>query len=341
MALGSPASQQKPTPLSWQEIVAKYQNPDLRRSIWQIVNSFAPFLILWYLMYRSLAYSYWLTLALALPTAGLLMRIFIILHDCGHGSFFKSNRANEILGTVCGVLTLTPYLQWRHEHAIHHASSGDLDRRGTGDVLTLTVKEYLALPWWGRLGYRLYRHPFVMFGLGPIYVFMIRHRFPSSVSGRRERFNLHVINLALLALVLVTGWAIGFKAVLWVHLPVFLLSATVGIWMFYVQHQFEDTYWEQHPQWEYTLAALRGSSYYRLPRILQWFTGNIGLHHIHHLSPRIPNYNLQKCLDENPLFQHVTIVTFWESLKAVSFKLWDENQQRLVGFRHLKSLQSS
>ncbi|MBI3361796.1 MAG: fatty acid desaturase [Chloroflexi bacterium] len=326
---------------SWQEIVAKYQNPDLRRSLWQIVNSFAPFLILWYLMYRSLEYSYWLTLVLALPTAGLLMRVFIILHDCGHGSFFKSQRASDMVGTVCGVLTFTPYLQWRHEHAIHHASSGDLARRGTGDVVTLTVKEYLALSWWEKLKYRVYRHPLVMFGIGPTIIFLFTHRFPSRVAGKRERLNLHLTNLGLLALFLVLGWAIGFKALLLVHGPIFLLSSTVGVWMFYVQHQFEDTYWKEHQAWDYVMAALQGSSFYRLPKLLQWFTGNIGLHHIHHLSPKIPNYNLQKAFDENPLLQQVTIVTLWESLRTIPLRLWDENQGRMVGFGHLKTLQSN
>jgi omega-6 fatty acid desaturase (delta-12 desaturase) len=322
---------------SWQTIVAQYQKPDLRRSLWQIVNTFIPYLIGWYLMYRSLEVSYWLTLALAVPTAGLLMRVFIILHDCGHGSFFRTNRANDALGSLCGIFTFTPYYQWRHHHAIHHASSGDLERRGVGDVMTLTVNEYLALPWWRKVGYRLYRNPIVMLVLGSFYLFIIVHRFPMS-KGRRERFSVHFTNLALLAMFLVTGWAIGFKAVLLVQLPLMMLSSVVGVWMFYIQHQFEDTYWEHHPEWQYALAALRGSSYYKLPKIMQWFTGNIGFHHIHHLSPKIPNYNLPKCFDENPVFHHVTIVTFWESLKAISLKLWDEEQKKLVGFADLKAL---
>jgi omega-6 fatty acid desaturase (delta-12 desaturase) len=324
----------------WQDIVAKYQNPNLRRSLWQMANSFVPFFVGWYLMYRSLEVSYLLTLALAAPVAGLLIRIFIILHDCGHGSFFKSTKANDFVGAVCGMLTFTPYQQWRHHHAIHHASSGDLDRRGVGDVLTLTVSEYLALPWWKRLGYRLYRNPLVMFILGPFFLFVVAHRFVSSRAGRRERFSVHLTNLSLLAIFLVLGWAIGFKAVLLVHIPLLLLSSIAGVWMFYVQHQFEDTYWERHPEWQYALAALKGSSYYRLPKVLQWFTGNIGFHHIHHLSPKIPNYNLQKAFDENPVFHHVTIVTFWESLKTISLKLWDEQQEKMVSFKHLKMLRA-
>jgi omega-6 fatty acid desaturase (delta-12 desaturase) len=321
--------------------VANYQRPDLWRSLWQVANTFVPYLVLWYLMYRSLAVSYWLTLALAIPTAGLLIRIFIILHDCGHGSFFKSTRANDWLGSVCGVLTFTPYFQWRHAHAIHHASSGDLDRRGVGDILTLTVREYRTLPWWRRLGYRLYRHPLVMFGLGPVFVFLFAHRFVSPIAGRRERRSVHLTNLALLVIFLLAGLTLGFKEFVLIQLPLMLLSSVVGVWMFYVQHQFEDTYWEEHPDWQYAAAALQGSSYYRLPKVLQWFTGNIGLHHIHHLSPKIPNYNLQRCYDDNPLFQQVTIVTFWESLKTVSLKLWDEERQKLVSFKQARLASSS
>ncbi len=330
----------EPARPSWQQLVARYQNPDLRRSLWQIANSFIPYMVLWYGMYRSLAVSYWLTLALAVPTAGMLMRIFIILHDCGHGSFFKSNKANTFVGTICGVLTFTPYAQWRREHAIHHASSGDLARRGVGDVKTLTVKEYLALPGWQRLGYRIYRHPITMFVFGPPFVFLISHRFISATSGKHERMGVHLTNLALLALFLVGGAAIGFKAVLLIQLPLMLLSSTAGVWMFYVQHQFEDTYWEQHPEWQYAAAALKGSSYYKLPKVLQWITGNIGFHHIHHLSPKIPNYNLQRCFDENPLFHHVTIVTFWESVKTIPLKLWDEERHKLISFQQLKTIQS-
>jgi omega-6 fatty acid desaturase (delta-12 desaturase) len=333
-----PASS-KPAPVAWQKIVAKYQKPDVRRSVVDILTSIVPFVALWALMVVSLEVSYWLTLALAVPAAGMAMRIFIILHDCGHGSFFKSTRANDLLGSICGVLTFTPYFLWRHRHAMHHASSGDLDRRGVGDVLTLTVREYLAAPWWKKLGYRLYRHPAVMFGLGPAYIFLIMHRFVVPGSGVRERRSVHVTNLALLVLGLALGLTLGFDTVLLVHLPILMLSSTVGVWMFYIQHQFEDTYWEEHAEWDYSMAAMYGSSYYRLPKLLQWFSGNIGLHHIHHLSPKIPNYNLQACFDENPLFHQVTIISFWESLAAVSLKLWDEEKQRLVGFSHLKTLQ--
>lgn len=331
-----PGASPEATP-RWQDLVARYQRPHLGRSLRQVANSFLPFFALWAVMYWSLGVSYWLTLALAIPAAGLLMRVFIILHDCGHGSFFKSNAANDFLGSVCGVFTMTPYFRWRHDHAIHHASSGDLERRGTGDVLTLTVKEYLALPWYKKLGYRIYRHPLVLFGLVPGPMFIVAQRLTGKMGGRRERFGVHWTNAMLVALAAALGLLVGFKELLLIQLPITLIASTAGVWLFYVQHQFEDTYWEHHPNWQYAVAALQGSSYYKLPKLLQWFTGNIGLHHIHHLSPKIPNYNLQKCHDENPLLQQVTVVTFWESLKTIPLKLWDEEQQRLVGFGHLHS----
>jgi acyl-lipid omega-6 desaturase (Delta-12 desaturase) len=324
-------------PQSWQALVAPYQQAHLWRSVWEVANTFVPFFFCWYLAYRALAISYGLTLAISALAAGFLIRIFIILHDCGHGSFFKSMRANDWVGVVSGIVTVTPYFQWRHDHALHHAGSGDLDRRGVGDVWTLTVSEYLALPRLRRLAYRAYRHPLVMFGLGPIYLFAIAHRFVAATStGRRERQGVYLTNLAALAIVLLLAWLIGWQALLLVHLPILFISSTAGVWLFYVQHQFEDTYWENHPDWKYAIAALQGSSYYKLPKVLQWFTGNIGLHHIHHLSPKIPNYNLQRCYDANPLLRQVTVVTFWESLKTMGLKLWDEDRKTLVGFRGLK-----
>jgi omega-6 fatty acid desaturase (delta-12 desaturase) len=285
--------------------------------------------------------SYWLTLLLAPLAAGFLVRVFIILHDCGHGSFFKSMKANDVLGTIAGIFTFTPYLQWRHGHAIHHATSGDLDRRNGGDVYTMTVEEYLRAPRWERIKYRVYRNPIILFGVAPVLLFVVLQRFGSPNSGKREKKNLHLTNLAILAIVLLAGLTIGLKAFFLVHLPIIWLAATAGVWLFYVQHQFEDTYWEHHPDWRYLPAALQGSSYFKLPKLLQWFTGNIGFHHIHHLSPRIPNYNLERAFKENPLFQQVTIISFFESLKSVSLKLWDEQRQQLVGFKHLKNPNSS
>ncbi len=320
----------------WQDLVKKYQSPDTLKSVWQIANSFIPFLLSLYLMYRGLSVSYWLTVLLALPAAGFLTRIFIIQHDCGHASFFKLSRANDIVGTVCGFLTMTPYHQWQHEHAIHHATSGDLARRGVGDVTTLTVKEYLALSPWGRFRYRFYRHPLVLLFIGPQYVFLLRHRFVSRIARRRERDSVYLTNLAMLAIFLSLGLTIGFKNFFLIWLPMNVISGALGVWLFYLQHQYESTYWRDSEDWDYATAALLGSSYYKLPRVLQWFTGNIGFHHIHHLSPKIPNYKLEQCHKESPLFQEVTTLGFRESLKSGSMKLWDEEQKKMVGFRHLK-----
>src|SRR5689334_13703374 len=327
----------KPEKRSWQQMVAKYQNPSLQRSLWQVANTLIPYFGLLTLMYVSLAYSYWLALALALPAGGLLTRIFIIFHDCGHGSFFTSQRANNALGMICGLLVFTPYYQWRFEHAIHHATSGDLDRRGVGDILTLTVGEYVQLSRWGRFKYRLYRSPIVMLGIGPWFTFLISQRFVNPISKRRERLSVYFSNLFIVALLVVAALTIGVKAFLLIQLPVAFVGGLGGIWMFYIQHQFEGTYWQRHEEWDYVTAAVRGSSYFKLPKLLQWFTGNIGFHHIHHLSSRIPNYALQQCMEENPQFQEVTTITLWSSLKSLRLNLWDEQQRQLVSFRHLQA----
>jgi omega-6 fatty acid desaturase (delta-12 desaturase) len=318
-------------------MVAKYQNPSLQRSLWQVANTLIPYVVLLILMYVSLSYSYWITLALALPAGGLLTRAFIIFHDCGHGSFFKSQRANNFLGMICGILAYTPYYQWRFEHAIHHATSGDLDRRGTGDILTLTVGEYEQLSRWARFKYRLYRSPIVMLGLGPWFTFLISQRFVNPISKKRERFSVYFSNLFIVALLVVAANTIGIKELLMIQLPVAFIGGLGGIWMFYIQHQFEGTYWQRHEEWDYATAAIRGSSYFKLPKVLQWFTGNIGFHHIHHLSSRIPNYALQQCMEENPEFQDVTTITLWSSLKSLGLNLWDEEQRQLISFRHLKT----
>ncbi len=294
-----------------------------------------------YLMYLSLPVSYWLTLALSVPAAGLLVRTFIIMHDCGHGSFFPSRMANDIVGFFTGVLVLTPYKQWRRDHAIHHATSGDLEHRGHGDVTTLTVNEYLALSRWERFRYRVYRNPIVLFGIGPI-VLAVKQRLPTpgETTGRKEKWSVWLTNLAIVVLVVLFSLLIGFWSVVMIYAPVFMISGAIGIWLFYVQHQFEDTYWDRRPEWEYPVAALHGSSYFKLPAVLQWFTGNIGLHHVHHLSPLIPNYKLQDCHEENPVFQQVTTLTLWASLKTLSLKLWDEEKRKLIGWRDLKTRQS-
>lgn len=338
MTLPTPPELMEMAKVNWQALVAKYQKPHLGKSLWQLANSVIPFIGLWYLMYRSLEISYWLTLLLALPTAGLMVRIFIILHDCGHGSFFKSTKWNDFVGSLCGILTLTPYFLWRHSHAVHHATSGDLDRRGDGDIWTLTVREYLNASGWKRLAYRIYRNPFVMFGIAPTVNFGLLHRFVPRDTGKRERFSVHYTNAALFIIVLGLGMLMGFKEFFLVQIPVLAIGGAAGIWLFYVQHQFEDTYWRDHPRWQYVPAALQGSSYFQMPPILQWFTGNIGFHHIHHLSPKIPNYNLPKCFKENPFFQYVTTVNLIESFKTISLKLWDEEREQLIGWKELKAV---
>jgi acyl-lipid omega-6 desaturase (Delta-12 desaturase) len=322
---------------TWKQAVAAYQNPDVRRSVWQLANSLAPFLALWYVAYRLLAVSYWLTLATDVLAAGFLIRVFIIFHDCGHGSFFRSKAANDTIGFVTGVITLTPYYEWRHEHALHHATAGDLDRRGRGDVWTMTVSEYQAASFWQRVGYRLYRNPLVMFGVGPLYVFLLKQRLPRSGSGTRERMSVHLTNLAITAALAALILAIGLKAVLLVHLPLLAIAGAAGVWLFYVQHQFESVYWEHGDQRDYVDVALKGSSLYSLPRVLQWFSGNIGFHHIHHLSPRIPNYRLEKCYREQPLFQKVDRITLLGSLRTLRLRLYDEHARRLVGFGALRT----
>lgn len=320
---------------SWRKTLARYQSPELNRSLWQLVNSIVPFLLLWYLMVRSLSTGYWLTLLLAIPAAGFLIRIFIIFHDCGHGSFFKSKKANQMVGIFTGILTLTPYEEWTHNHAVHHATAGNLDRRGTGDVLTLTVQEYLGLPWWKKAGYRLMRNPLFMFTVGAVTVFVIGHRFPKKGSGKRERRSVLWTNLALAAIFVSLVAFIGWKAVILVQAPILLIGNSIGVWMFYVQHNFEGTYWERQENWDFLSAGMRGSSFYQLPAILQWFTGNIGFHHIHHLSPRIPNYKLQSCYEENAIFQ-VKPLTILTSLKSLRLRLWDEERKQLVGYQILK-----
>ena len=318
--------------------MAKYQKPVWWSAMWQVINTLVPYAALWCLMYFSLRVSWWLVVPLAVLAGGFLIRIFIISHDCGHGSFFPSTRANDALGFITGVLTFTPFYHWRWEHAIHHSSSGDLDRRGTGDVWTLTVEEYLAASRWKRFAYRLARNPVILFGLAPLYLFLIHQRFSNGKAGRRERRSVWFTNLALVALVGGLTWLFGLKAYLLLQLIVLLVAGSTGIWLFYVQHQFEGVYWERKADWDYSLAALQGSSFYKLPKVLQWFSGNIGFHHIHHLSPRIPNYNLEKCHRAEPLFQTVKPVTLFSSFKSFTFRLWDEQRRKLVGYRALRAI---
>ncbi|MBN1667235.1 MAG: fatty acid desaturase [Anaerolineales bacterium] len=324
---------------SWRQAIASYQQPDVRRSIWQLVNTLGPYFILLALMYWSLGVSYWLTLLLAIPASGLLVRNFIIFHDCGHESFFESRRANTIVGYLTGILVFTPYHQWRHHHAIHHATAADLDRRGVGDVWTMTLDEYRQASTWKRFIYRAYRHPVIMFVFGSLIVFLINHRFPAREAKRRERNSVHLTNLAILGILVLAHFTIGLRAYVLIQLPVIWFATLAGVWLFYVQHQFDGVYWERHERWDFVQAALEGSSFYKLPKVLQWFSGNIGFHHIHHLSPRIPNYNLERCYRASPVFQ-VKPVTLVSSLKSLGFRLWDESNRRLVGFKALKQTRS-
>jgi acyl-lipid omega-6 desaturase (Delta-12 desaturase) len=319
----------------WQDVVARYAHPDLQRSIWQVVNTLAPFFVLWVLMIFSVRISYFLTLLLAIPTAGFMVRTFIIFHDCGHGSFFKSKKANDTLGIITGLISFTPYYRWRHEHAVHHATAGDLDRRGIGDVYTMTVKEYVAAPWWKKFGYRVFRHPLSMFLIGPFIVFVIVQRFPAPNLGKRELASVWWTNLVLVLVVGLLCWLIGWQTYLMVQLPVLFLALAVGVWLFYVQHNFDPTYWERKDEWQFAKAGLDGSSFYKLPVVLQWFTGNIGFHHIHHLSPKIPNYKLPECHKENAIF-HVKPMTLLFSLKSLRLRLWDEEKKIMVGWNSLK-----
>ena len=327
-----------PTMKDLNPLLAPYQRSDTRKAVWQLATTLLPFFAMMYAMYRSLEVSYWLTLALAIPTAGLLVRTFIFFHDCGHNSFFPSRQANKIVGFLLGVLVWTPSEHWWHAHAVHHATSGNLDKRGVGDVATLTVDEYRALPLVQRIGYQLFRFPAIMFGLGPVFTFFIMHRLPMPKFGRKENLNVLWADLGIL----ITGvfGSILFGGV-WnyarIILPVIWLAGMTGIWMFYVQHQFEGVYWARDAEWNYVSSALLGASYYQLPRLLQWFTGNIGFHQIHHLSPRIPNYNLEACYRKNVLIQkHTQVISFRDGFRTVRLALIDEsNRNRMLSFHDM------
>ncbi len=326
-------------PQAWRATVAEYETPHLGRAILQIATTFLPYFALWYLMYLSLGVSYWITLALSIPAAGFLIRSFIIAHDCGHGSFFKSRKANEIVGILADLLMFIPYHHWRQDHAKHHATAGNLDHRGVGDIWTLTVREYLKLPFWERVGYRAYRNPWLMFTVGAFYAIVIGQRWPRPWASKRERQSVYRTNLMLLAMVAGMSMIMGLKAYLLIQIPIFFVGSAVGVWLFYVQHQFEGVYWDREEAWDYVTVALDGSSFYDLPPVLRWFTGNIGYHHIHHLSPRIPNYNLARCHDGSEIYQKVKRVTLLDSLKSLSYRLWDEEQRLLVGFKAVESWQ--
>ena len=322
----------------WRDALAPYERSHVGRATLDLLTSLVPYALLWAAMYLALDVSYWLVLALSVPAAGFLLRTFIVFHDCTHGSFLPSKRANAFLGRILGLVVFSPFQSWRHSHAVHHATAGDLDRRGVGDVQTLTVAEYGALPWRRRLAYRAFRNPLVMFGIGPVWAMLVQPRFVPPSARPRIRHSVIGTNVALAALIGGLCLLLGWREFLLVEGPSLVLAAAVGVWLFYVQHQFDDTYWKSSGDWSYADAALRGSSYLKLPRILRFFTGNIGLHHVHHLSTRVPNYNLQRAHDENAIFHDVPTLSLWDGLRAVRLKLWDEDGAHLVTFAQARAI---
>ena len=331
-----------PTMAEVQRMIEPYRHPSTPKALWQLANTLIPYFGLWALMIYTLKISYWLTLPIAILAGGFLIRIFIIFHDCGHQSFFPSRKANRIVGFFLGLFALTPSENWWRSHAIHHATNGNLDKRGMGDVETLTVDEYQNSSLFKKISYRIFRFPPIMFGLGPFFIFVIGHRFPTLKLGKKAVWNVMLTNLALAVITLVMSLLIGFWPFVTIQLTVMWIAGILGIWLFYVEHQFENMYWVHNDEWNYVTSALYGASYYQLPKILQWFSGNIGFHNIHHLSPRIPNYNLEKCCKELPEFkQYANILTLRSSLNTLGLALWDEKNKKLIRFRDLKSLQAA
>ena len=323
---------------NWTRILNRYREPSKGRSLIELAITFLPLAFLWFAMWAAVHFiGYWLALLIAVPAAGFLVRLFMIQHDCGHGAFFPYKWVNDWIGRVIGVLTMTPYDTWRRSHSIHHATSGNLDRRGMGDIDTLTVREYLGRSRFGRLQYRLYRHPLVMFGLGPAYLFLLQHRLPVGLmrGGWQPWLSTMATNAAIAAVIGILIWFIGIGSFLLVHLPIMLLAASVGVWLFYVQHQFEDTFWAEDRAWNVHTAALHGSSHYDLPAVLRWFSANIGVHHVHHLCSRIPYYRLPDVLREHPELVATGRLTLIESLRCVRLVLWDERNRRLISFREM------
>jgi acyl-lipid omega-6 desaturase (Delta-12 desaturase) len=320
---------------SWEKVIIKYNHPDLLRSVWQICNSVIPYLLFWYILYRSLAYSYWITLLICVPACGFLIRIFIIFHDCGHGSFFKSKKTNAIVGIICGLLAYTPFVTWHNQHRIHHSTAGNLDKRGIGDVWTMTVDEFQNANKWLRFFYRAFRNPLFMYTFGPVFVIIIKNRFTLKDMTKEERWNVYFTNLMICVMAVGISLLIGFKAFLLIQVPILLISHSMGLWLFYIQHQFDDVTWDRTSTWDYKNAALAGSSFLKLPRIFQWFTGNIGYHHVHHLSSKIPNYYLERCHNENDLFKEVKPIRLFSTFRALKLGLWDEVNHQMVRFREI------
>ena len=320
---------------NWAGSLSRYRETSPRRSLIEIAVTVVPLVALWMVMWLCLHVSYWLCLALAIPAAFFMVRLFLIQHDCSHDACFRRRSTNDWVGRIIGIFTLTPYDYWRRTHAIHHASVGNLDQRGIGDVATLTVAEYKAASWRGKLMYRLYRHPAVMFGAGPAYLFLIQYRLPVGLmhAGWWPWLSTMGTNAGTGLVVAAAVWWIGLGPFLMIHLPIVLLSSAIGVWLFYIQHQFEETRWSSGPDWSHAEAALHGSSHYDLPTVLRWLTANIGLHHVHHLSSRIPFYRLPEVMRDHPELHNVGRITLVQSLRCVSLVLWDEGSQRLVSFR--------
>jgi omega-6 fatty acid desaturase (delta-12 desaturase) len=319
----------------WLKIVSDYRRPHAGRSTFELIVTLVPFVGLWALCWLSVHYSLWWGLILTVPAAAFLLRLFMIQHDCGHGSFFARRPVDDWTGRTIGILTLTPYDYWRRAHAEHHASAGNLDERGIGDITTLTVEEFRASSWWGRIVYRLYRHPAVMFGVGPAFLFLFKQRLPFGMmqAGYLPWVSTMATNAAIAVAAGILIWTIGLIPFLVVHLPIVLLAGAAGVWLFYVQHQFEDTHWSRKPEWQFQQAALHGASHYDLPPVLRWVTGNIGIHHIHHLSSKVPYYRLPEVLRDHPELREVGRITLGESLRCVKLVLWDEASGRLMSFR--------
>ncbi len=317
----------------WMKILSKYREPIKSRSIFEIAVTVIPFMLLWAASCWALQVSFWLSLPISIIAAGFLVRIFLIQHDCGHGAFFKTKAANDWVGRVFGVLTLTPYAVWRKNHAIHHGASGNLDQRGTGDLLTLTVAEYEARSTWGKLKYRAYRHPITLFIIGPVYIYLVENRLPLGHMKHTEYWISSMgTNVALAAIAGALIWLLGLSTFLLVFLPVTLIAASIGVWLFYVQHQFEDTHWESEPDWQVHEAALHGSSHYVLPQPLKWISANIGIHHVHHLYSKIPFYRLSEVIKDHPALGEMSKLTLRESFSCVKLQLWDENRRKLVSY---------
>ncbi len=320
------------------KLIAAYKTPSIGNSIWQILNTLLPYIALWILMIYALPISFWLAFPLMVLAAGFTIRMFIIFHDCGHGAFFKSKVASDALGIFLGILTLTPYYRWHHAHLIHHRTSGNLDKRGTGDVWTMTVEEFKAATPGRRLFYKIYRNPFIMFGIGAPLIFLLSNRFTTRSFTWRDRFSVYFTNLGIAAMAAGIIALTDVKTYLLIQIPVTYMASAAGVFLFYVQHQFPDVHWYRDDDWDYSTVAINGASYLKLPAVLQWFSGNIGFHHIHHLSSKIPNYKLEKCYNENQAFRNVQAVTLKTAFSTIHLRLWDEASKKLITYRELAKM---